>query len=69
MTRVCCPSCRLRFTDVPAKSLLQCPVCGGELRRFAHAREALGYQLLELAVPQPGAVATVTLDPPAPDDA
>jgi predicted RNA-binding Zn-ribbon protein involved in translation (DUF1610 family) len=45
MTRMCCPSCRLRFTPAAAASLKTCPTCGEPLREQASAVQGLGYQL------------------------
>jgi cold shock protein len=48
-SRLCCPSCRLRFSPGASASLLCCPTCGRELEELALARDALGYQLVALA--------------------
>jgi len=47
MTRVSCPSCRLRFTSAAAAFLTTCPVCGDELQPVASAEAILGYRLFE----------------------
>jgi hypothetical protein len=45
MTRVCCPSCRLRFTRAAAAYLVTCPECGQPPQPVSGAELALGYQL------------------------
>jgi hypothetical protein len=45
MTRVCCPSCRLRFTPASAASLAICPECRRDLRAVAYAEALVGYRL------------------------
>ena len=67
MTRLCCPSCRLRFTG-PATALLEsCPRCAGAVVPVISAAETLGYRLsdgsdvspvlpmaVDAAIPLPG---------------
>lgn len=53
MTRVCCPSCRLRFTGASTASLVSCPECGQALRSVPSAHAALGYRLFEFTEPLP----------------
>lgn len=50
MTRLCCPSCRLRFPRVSAAYLVSCPRCTQALEPIA-AQDALGYQLFPEADP------------------
>jgi predicted nucleic acid-binding Zn-ribbon protein len=47
MTRVSCPSCRLRFTSAAAAILTTCPACGTELQAVTSAEALLGYRLFE----------------------
>lgn len=44
MTRVSCPSCRMRFARETATHITACPVCGGRLARIS-ADGALGLRL------------------------
>jgi predicted nucleic acid-binding Zn-ribbon protein len=62
MTRVSCPSCRLRFTGAAAAILTTCPDCGRELQAVPSAEATLGYRLFEpfepeRALPMAGEVA------------
>jgi hypothetical protein len=45
MTRVCWPSCRLRFTSESAASFAICPECQRDLRAVASAEALVGYRL------------------------
>jgi hypothetical protein len=73
MTRLSCPSCRLRFTTVAAATLTTCPDCGRELRAVASAQAILGYRLFEPADPMPAAPiaveAALPIDGSPPDQA
>ncbi|MEA2385626.1 MAG: hypothetical protein QOH72_5597 [Solirubrobacteraceae bacterium] len=52
MTRVSCPSCRLRFTSAAAAILTTCPACGSELQAVTSATAVLGYRLFEPFEPE-----------------
>jgi hypothetical protein len=71
MTRVCCPSCRLRFTSAAAASLRTCPACGQVLESAPSAQAALGYRLFDFAEPLPelpmAGEAALPVDAPRPD--
>ena len=45
MTRVSCPSCRLRFGAAATAILSTCPECGRHLEATASAEETLGFSL------------------------
>ncbi len=45
MTRSCCPSCRLRFTNAAAAVLVACPACGDDLHQVGDIVELVGYRL------------------------
>jgi hypothetical protein len=45
MTRVSCPSCRLRFGAAASAVLTTCPECGRPLEPAASATATLGFQL------------------------
>jgi hypothetical protein len=45
MTRVCCPSCQLRFTPAAAAFLTTCPECGDPLEAASTAQDAIGFRL------------------------
>ena len=45
MTRVSCPSCRLRFTAAWPTSPATCPECAGDLEVVTSAAATLGYRL------------------------
>jgi len=47
MTRLTCPSCRLRFPSASAPALTTCPCCAGDLRAAASAGATLGFRLFE----------------------
>jgi hypothetical protein len=47
MTRVSCPSCRLRFTPAAAALLTACPQCGRDLHPVASVEATLGYRLFD----------------------
>jgi hypothetical protein len=53
MTRVCCPSCRLRFTGAPAASLTSCPHCDEVLQPVVSAALTMGYRLYDVVDPLP----------------
>ena len=50
MTRVCCPSCRLRFTAA-STALTTCPECARDLEAVTSAAATLGYRLFETDSP------------------
>ena len=60
MTRVCCPSCRLRFTPAAAAYVVRCPECGGPPERIASSERLVGFRLFEpqdIPHPVPEAIA------------
>ena len=54
MTRLSCPTCRLRFASAAALHLKDCPECGRALHPVAAAEAALGYRLF-VAIDSPPA--------------
>ena len=48
MTRVGCPSCRLRFTSAAAAYLVVCPECGRAPQPIAGAEGVVGFRLFVL---------------------
>jgi predicted amidophosphoribosyltransferase len=53
MTRLSCPSCRMRF-DLAATTLLTtCPECGRPLEAAGSAAETMGLRLFAPTDPQP----------------
>jgi hypothetical protein len=53
MTRLLCPSCRLRFTAPATATLTTCPDCRRPLDAAGSAEATLGYRLFAPADPQP----------------
>ena len=45
MTRVSCPSCRLRFGAAATAILSTCPECGRHLQPATSAEDTLGFSL------------------------
>jgi hypothetical protein len=45
MTRSCCPSCRLRFTNAAAAVLVACPSCDEVLYDVDDPAQLVGYRL------------------------
>jgi hypothetical protein len=66
MTRLSCPSCRLRFTAAVASNLTTCPDCGGDLEAVSSAAGTLGYRLFTPLDPQPALPMAVEAAPPSP---
>ena len=48
MTRLTCPSCRLRFASASATTLTTCPSCDRDLQANASAEATLGFRLFEV---------------------
>jgi hypothetical protein len=73
MTRLSCPSCRLRFTAAVAANLTTCPECGRDVQAVDSASSMLGYRLFEATDPEPALPmaieAALPLDGPRPDQA
>jgi hypothetical protein len=70
MTRLTCPSCRLRFASASAATPTICPCCAGDLQAVASAEATLGFRLFEVADPSvvlPVAVAMALPTPVRPD--
>jgi predicted amidophosphoribosyltransferase len=70
MTRLCCPSCRLRFPPAASSYLIACPDCSQPLQSTDGLESIVGLRLFEpnglpasfpeaiavsLPVPEPGA--------------
>jgi hypothetical protein len=53
MTRLSCPSCRLRFSAAAAATITTCPACGRHLEPVISAEDTLGFRLFTAADPQP----------------
>ena len=53
MTRLSCPSCRLRFTGAATATITTCPDCGRHLEAAISAADTLGYRLFAPLDPQP----------------
>ena len=72
MTRLICPSCRLRFASEPAATLTSCPSCAGDLQAVGSAEASLGSRLYTVVDPPaalPVAVAiAIALPTPMPAD-
>jgi hypothetical protein len=52
MTRLSCPSCRLRFTAAATATITTCPDCGRHLEAVASAEDTLGLRLFTPLDPQ-----------------
>jgi hypothetical protein len=53
MTRLSCPSCRLRFTIAARATFTTCPECDRPLQAVGSAEATLGYRLFVMDDPQP----------------
>jgi hypothetical protein len=53
MTRLSCPSCRLRFTAAATATITTCPVCGQHLEAVISAEDILGFRLFTLPDAEP----------------
>ena len=53
MTRMSCPSCRLRFTAAATATITTCPDCGRHLEPVISAEDTLGFRLFTPLDPQP----------------
>ena len=53
MTRLSCPTCRLRFTAAATATITTCPDCGRHLQAVVSAEEMLGFRLFAPLDPQP----------------
>jgi hypothetical protein len=53
MTRLSCPSCRLRFTAAATATMTTCPDCGQHLEEVISAEDTLGLRLFTPLDPQP----------------
>jgi hypothetical protein len=73
MTRLSCPSCRLRFTAAATATLTTCPECGDPLEPIGSAEATMGYRLFaptaaDAALPM-AAEAALPVPDPRPGDA
>jgi hypothetical protein len=68
MTRLTCPSCRLRFPSASAATLTTCPCCAGDLREVTSAGATLGFRLFEAVEPPLELPLAVELALPLPGD-
>jgi hypothetical protein len=53
MTRLSCPSCRLRFAAAATATITTCPDCGQDLEAVISAEDTLGFRLFTPLDPQP----------------
>jgi hypothetical protein len=53
MTRMSCPSCRLRFTAAATATITTCPDCDQALAPVISAEDTLGFRLFQPLDPQP----------------
>ena len=53
MTRLSCPSCRLRFAAAASATVTTCPACGRRLEAVISAEDTLGFRLFTPLDPQP----------------
>ena len=53
MTRLSCPSFRLRFAAGASATVTNCPACGGHLEPVTSAEDTLGFRLFSPLDPQP----------------
>jgi hypothetical protein len=53
MTRLSCPSCRLRFATPATATLTTCPECGRTLEAVRFAEATLGFRVFADPDPQP----------------
>jgi hypothetical protein len=53
MTRLSCPSCRLRFSSAESATLTTCPECGQHLVAVGSAEATLGFGLFASTDPRP----------------
>jgi hypothetical protein len=53
MTRLSCPSCRLRFTAAATATITTCPECGRHLESVITAADTLGFRLFAPLDAQP----------------
>jgi hypothetical protein len=68
MTRLTCPSCRLRFASASAATLTTCPCCAGDLQAVASAESTLGFRLYEVVDPPAVLPVAVAIALPTPAD-
>jgi hypothetical protein len=68
MTRLSCPSCRLRFTRAATATLTTCPGCGRDLEAVGSAEAMLGFRLFTVADPRPALPMAVEAALPIDDD-
>jgi hypothetical protein len=67
MTRMSCPSCRLRFSTAATATLTTCPECDRDLEAVGSAGATLGYRLFTPLDPQPALPMAVEVELPSPD--
>ena len=72
MTRLSCPTCRLRLTVAAAATLTNCPECERDLELATSAAALLGYRLFDVldappALPMAAEAALPTHDPRSDD--
>jgi hypothetical protein len=53
MTRLSCPSCRLRVAAAATATITTCPDCGRHLEPVVSAEDTLGFRLFTPLDPQP----------------
>jgi hypothetical protein len=73
MTRLSCPTCRLRFAGVATATLTECPECGRPLQPVSSAEATIGLRLFDELAPPPAlptaAEAALPIPGLRPDDA
>ena len=67
MTRLSCPSCRLRFTAAAAATITTCPDCGRHLQAVSSSADTLGFRLFTPLDPQRELPMAVEAALPIPD--
>ena len=68
MTRICCSSCRLRFSPAAAATFVACPSCGDELSTVTGAADLVGFRLADDVPDELVMAAAKALVPQAPLD-
>jgi predicted component of type VI protein secretion system len=66
MTRLSCPSCRLRFSAAAASTFTTCPECGRELQAVASAEALVGYRRFDMVGPESALPMAVEVALPVP---
>jgi hypothetical protein len=67
MTRLSCPTCRLRFSGVATATLTACPECGRALEAVSSAEATIGLRLFDATAPLPALPTAAEAALPRPD--